>query len=65
MCTVRYYVHNVKQFHSFFLSLDFCLLIVSVEVIVANDHTQTHTHTHTPSVELLWTSDRPVAETST
>ena len=28
-------------------------------------HTHTHTHTHTPqSVGLLWTSDRPVAETS-
>jgi len=27
--------------------------------------TQTHTHTHTQSVELLWTSDQPVADTST
>jgi hypothetical protein len=25
----------------------------------------THTHTHTYSVGLLWTSDQPVAETST
>ena len=28
-------------------------------------HTHTHTHMHTHSVELLWTSDEPVAETST
>jgi len=27
--------------------------------------THTHTHTHIPSVRLLWTTDRPVAETST
>jgi len=28
-------------------------------------HTHTHTHTHTHSVGLPWTSDQPVAETST
>jgi hypothetical protein len=31
----------------------------------ARAHTHTHTHTHTHSVGLLWTVDRPVAETST
>jgi len=30
-----------------------------------HDHTHTHTHTHTYLVRLLWTSDRPNAETST
>ena len=28
-------------------------------------HTHTHTHTYTQSVEIFWTRDRPVAETST
>jgi len=32
-------------------------------IIVAPDHTQQHTNTH--SVSLLWTRDRPVAETPT
>jgi hypothetical protein len=46
-----------------FLCLSLDLRVPShcgVEVIDAIDHTQTH-----PSVGLLWTSDRPVAETST
>ena len=34
-------------------------------VTVSDTHTHTHTHTQTYSVGLLWTSDRPVAETST
>jgi len=34
-------------------------------VIVASDYTQWHTHTHTHSVELPWTRDQPVGETST
>jgi hypothetical protein len=36
-------------------------------VMAALDHTQwhTHTHTHTHSIGLLWTSDWPLAETST
>jgi hypothetical protein len=63
---------------SFFLSPYLvCLLIVGVQVIVARVHTQTqtdrhthththtHTNTHTQSVGIFWTSDRPVAETST
>ena len=64
MCTVRNYVHNVTEISLFLSFLDLTtvyLLVVGVEVIVVNDHTQTHT----PSIELLWTSDRPAAETST
>jgi len=34
-------------------------------IIVAPNHTQWHTHTHTRSIGLLWTRDRPDAETST
>ena len=67
-CTVRNYVYNVTAISFFVPFLDFttvCLLIIGVEVTVVNDQTQTHTHTHTPSVELVWTSDRPVTETST
>ena len=37
----------------------FCVLSHSMT------HTHTHTHTRTLSVGLLWTSDRPCAETST
>jgi len=53
------------------LSFEFLyLLILCVGAIVAPDHTHWQTHTHTPtnkpqSVELLWTRNRPVAETST
>ena len=32
---------------------------------ITSRHPPTHTHTHRHSVELLWTSDQPVAETST
>ena len=53
----------ILQFLSFFL---FCLLVTRSlwvqRVILVPDHIQGHTHTH--SVGLLWTSDRPVAETS-
>jgi hypothetical protein len=72
MYTVGNYVHKVTAISFFISFLDLItvyLLTVGVQVIVANDntktHTHTHTHTHTPSVNLIWTSDQPVAETST
>ena len=54
-----------------FLSyFDFLYLqIADVEGYIAPDHTRwhihTHTHTHTPLLGLLWTTDRPITETST
>jgi hypothetical protein len=47
-----------------FLSLiltSVCLLTVGVEVVVTLGRTQWHTNTH--AVGLLWTRDRPIAET--
>jgi hypothetical protein len=54
--------HNIC--YSVFLSLSsFYLPIVGIEgYCFITQHSRTHTHTH--SVRFLWTSDRPVAETS-
>jgi len=34
-------------------------------LVVLSTHSVTHTRAHTHTVGLLWTSDQPVAETST
>jgi hypothetical protein len=57
----------ISAFHTLFRSflawLLFTYSLFVQRVIVAPNHTQLHTHTH--SVGLLWTRDRPDAETST
>jgi hypothetical protein len=78
---ISYHNFTVKSHISLFLSpffslISFYLLIVgeeghcctwspSVTLTLSLSHTHRHKHTHTPTVGLLWTRDRSVAETST
>ena len=59
-------VGTVILLQTLFLAAFFHLLTEGAERIGCSwSHSVAHTHTHTQSVALLWTSDQPVAETST